>query len=81
MKTRVVRASLAIIIMLALVWTPAISFAGETKVPHATGVKPAANSATPDSWEDDDTQGTAHSHPPPCARRGRRILHAGPHDR
>ncbi len=61
MKTRVVRASLAIIIMLALVWTPAISFAGETKVPHATGVKPAANSATPDSWEDDDTQGTAHS--------------------
>jgi len=42
-------------VMLSLVITPAMSFAAPPeKAPHATGVRPAANSAAPDAWEDDD---------------------------
>ena len=40
--------------MLTLMATPAVSFAAEEKPPHATGVNPAANSASPDWWENDD---------------------------
>jgi len=55
MKSRTLRVLLAMAVVLSLVITPALSFAGEPeKAPHATGVAPAANSATPDAWEDDD---------------------------
>lgn len=54
MRTKGLSVLLAVVVMLSLVITPAMSFASTPeKPPHASGVSPAANSAIPDWWEDD----------------------------
>jgi len=49
--------------MLALVVSPGVSFAAEAKPPHVTGVKPAANSAAPDWWENDGVPAVGWANP------------------
>ncbi len=64
MMRRIMRTSLAITILISLVISPATSFAAESaKAPHAGGVNPAANSATPDSYENDDFPNTTYANP------------------
>jgi putative cell wall-binding protein len=54
MRTRYLRAALAITILLSLAVSPAMGFADEVKGPSTTGVRPAANTAVPDAYENDD---------------------------
>ncbi len=63
MSKRWMRASLAMLILFSIVVAPTISLGADGDVPHATGVRPAANSATPDWWEDDGSPSVGWANP------------------
>lgn len=63
MRKRVLRAVLVTAILFSLVLAPSVSLGADGKAPHATGLKPAANSAIPDWWEDDGVPAVGWANP------------------
>ncbi|MDO8950320.1 MAG: cell wall-binding repeat-containing protein [Actinomycetota bacterium] len=60
MRKRYLRAILAIMVLLSLAISPAMSFAGDAKTPDVRGIRPAANLAPADTYEPDNAPATAN---------------------